>query len=91
MSLLLLEQRFKWKLLFGRLAAKADMFHMISHFAAERTAHFFPAIESRLRVVPNAASESFFNPPTEKGNEVLAQLRLTDRPYAVLVPWRTSS
>ena len=61
------------------------MFHMTSHFAAERTAHFFPAIKSRIWVVPNAASESFFNPPTEKGNEVLAQLGLTGRPY-VLVP-----
>jgi glycosyltransferase involved in cell wall biosynthesis len=85
MSLWLLKQRFKWNLLFGRLAAKADMFHMISYFAAERTAHFFPAIKSRLRVVPNAASESFFNPPTGKGKEVLAQLGLAGRPY-VLVP-----
>jgi glycosyltransferase involved in cell wall biosynthesis len=85
MSLWLLKQRFKWKLLWGRLAAKADMFHMISHFTAERAAHFFPSTKSRLRVVPNAASDSFFNPPTEKGNEVLAQLRLTGRPY-VLVP-----
>jgi glycosyltransferase involved in cell wall biosynthesis len=85
MSLWLLKQRFKWKLLWGRLAAKADMFHMISDFTAERAAHFFPSTKSRLRVVPNAASDSFFNPPTEKGNEVLAQLRLTGRPY-VLVP-----
>ena len=85
MSLWLLKQRFKWKLLWGRLARKADMFHMTSHFAAERAAHFFPATKSRIWVVPNAASESFFNPPTEKGNEVLAQLGLTGRPY-VLVP-----
>lgn len=85
MSLWLLKQRFKWKLLFDRLAAKADMFHMISHFAADRTAHFFPAIKSRLRVVPNAASESFFRPPSELGTQILAKLGIADRPY-VLVP-----
>lgn len=81
----LLKQRFKWKLLFDRLAEEADLFHMISHFSAERTAHFFPAIASRLCVVPNAASEGFFRPPTEVGQLVLDQLGLRDRPY-VLVP-----
>ena len=33
-SLWLLKQRFKWKLLFGRLAQKADLFHMISKYSA---------------------------------------------------------
>ena len=81
----LLKQRFKWKLLFGRLARSASMFHMISNFAAERTAHFFPAIADRLRVIPNAASESFFLPPTDEGLRVLAELGVEDRPY-ILVP-----
>ena len=81
----LLQQRFKWKLLFARLARSASMFHMISQFAAERTAHYFPAIATRLRVIPNAASESFFNPPTEAGLHVLSQLGLETRPY-ILVP-----
>lgn len=81
----LLKQRIKWKLLFDRLAEEADLFHMISHFSAERTAHFFPAIASRLCVVPNAASESFFRPPTAAGQQVLDQLDLRGRPY-VLVP-----
>jgi len=85
MSFWLLKQRFKWRLLFDRLAQKADMFHMISEFAAERTAHFFPAIKSRLRVVPNAASESFFRPPTEVGKQVFREFGIADRPY-VLVP-----
>jgi glycosyltransferase involved in cell wall biosynthesis len=85
MSLWLLKQRFKWRLLFDRLADKADMFHMISEFAAERTAHFFPAIKTRLRVIPNAASESFFRPPTQRGKQVLTDLGIADRPY-VLVP-----
>ncbi len=81
----LLRQRLKWKLLFGRLDREADMFHMISHFAAERTAHFFPAIASRLRVIPNAASESFFNPPTTKGLQILEKLALTGRRF-ILTP-----
>ncbi len=72
----LIRQRFKWKLLFDRLNREADMFHMISQFAADRTAHFFPAISSRLRVVPNAASESFFKPPSAKGQLILEQLSL---------------
>ena len=81
----LLKQRFKWKLLFDRLGREADLFHMISHFSAERTAHFFPAIKSRLRVIPNAASDSFFLPPTERGKQILDQLDLRDRPY-ILAP-----
>ena len=81
----LLKQRAKWKLLFDRLAEEADLFHMISHYSAERTAHFFPAIASRICVVPNAASESFFRPPTTVGREVLDRLGIRDRPY-VLVP-----
>ena len=81
----LLKQRMKWKLLFGRLARSASMFHMISHFAAERTAYFFPEIASRLHVVPNAASDSFFQPPTPAGLQVLADLGIQDKPY-VLVP-----
>ena len=85
MSMWLLKQRFKWKLLFDRLAREADMFHMISEFAAERTAHFFPRIASRLRVIPNAASESFFHPATEKGMRILAELGVEHRPY-LLVP-----
>ena len=78
----LLKQRFKWRLLFDRLAEEADM---ISHYSAERTAHFFPALRSRLCVVPNAASTSFFRPPTEAGKQVLETLGVAGRPF-VLVP-----
>lgn len=85
MSRWLLQQRAKWWLLFRRLAAKADMFHAISEFSAERMAHFFPAIRDRIRVVPNAVSESFFRSPTEAGNRVLEELGVAGRPY-VLVP-----
>ena len=81
MSPWLMRQRLKWKLLFDRLNREADMFHMISEFAAERTAHFFPAIASRLRVVPNAASESFFQPPSEKGLQILKALGIEGRRF----------
>ena len=81
----LMKQRLKWKLLYGRLDREADMFHMISEFAAKRTAHFFPAIASRLRVIPNAASESFFQAPTAKGNLVLEDLGLEGRRF-ILTP-----
>jgi glycosyltransferase involved in cell wall biosynthesis len=77
----LLKQRVKWWLLYRRLAVKADAFHMISEFAAERTAHFFPAIKNRLHVIPNAASESFFQPSTEEGKLVLNRLGIHNRPY----------
>ena len=81
----LLQQRLKWWLLFRRLAARADMFHAISEFSAERMAHYFPSIQDRLRVVPNAVSESFFQPPTEAGKRVLKKLGVAEQPY-VLVP-----
>ncbi len=81
----LMRQRLKWKLLFDRLNREAAMFHMISEFAADRTAHYFPAIASRLRVVPNAASESFFQPPSAKGLQVINDLGLSQRRF-VLAP-----
>lgn len=81
----LFKQRLKWRLLFRRLAKKAAMFHMISEYSAERTAHYFPAIKDRLRVIPNAASASFFQPPTARGQQVLRQLGIADRPF-ILVP-----
>ena len=84
-SLWLAKQRFKWRLLFARLEREADMLQMISNFAAERTAHFFPGLRDRLRVVPNAASNSFFQPPTEAGLQVLDRLGIRGRQF-VLVP-----
>lgn len=81
----LLKQRAKWRMLFDRLADEADLFHMISEYSAERTAHFFPRLRSRMCVVPNAASASFFQPPTELGKAVLTTLGIIGRPY-LLVP-----
>jgi glycosyltransferase involved in cell wall biosynthesis len=85
MSRKLLQQRFKWWLLFRRLAKRVDFFHAISQFSADRMAHYFPEIKYRLRVVPNAVSPAFFNAPTEAGEKVLTRLGIEQRPY-LLVP-----
>ena len=84
MSRWLLQQRVKWQLLFHRLGETAHMIHTISHFSAERIAHFFPALQGRIRVIPNAVSENFFLPPTPTGGEVFARLGLIDAPYLLL-------
>ncbi len=78
-------QRVKWTLLFRRLAARADMIHTVSQFSADRLAHHFPALASRLRVVPNAVTPHFFEPAPEPGLRFLGEQGLRDRPF-VLVP-----
>jgi glycosyltransferase involved in cell wall biosynthesis len=79
------KQRLKWKLLFYKLSRTADMFHTVSHFSADRLAHFFPSIASRLRVVPNAVTPHFFAPVPVAGRRYLEQAGLADRPF-ILVP-----
>jgi glycosyltransferase involved in cell wall biosynthesis len=58
---------------------------MLSYYSAERLAHYFPAIRSRLRVVYNAAPERFFGPASPEGEQFLEKMALRGRPY-VLVP-----
>ena len=77
-------QRLKWKLLYRKLASKADLFHTVSHFSAERLGHFFPAIRSRIRVVHNAVTPHFFDPVTAEGTEYVENLGLHQRPYLLL-------
>ncbi len=81
----LLKQRWKWQLLFGRLARETDLFHTVSRFSADRLAHYFPSIASRLCVVPNAVSQLFFEPATARGQAIRKRLELEQRPY-ILVP-----
>jgi glycosyltransferase involved in cell wall biosynthesis len=81
----LFKQRVKWRLLYAILARRADLFHAVSHYSAERLAHYFPAIRSRLRVVHNAAPERFFAPVSPEGEQFLERVNLKDRPY-ILVP-----
>lgn len=80
-----LQQRFKWQLLFRKLSRKVDLVHSVSHFSAERLAHFFPAIRSRIRVVHNAVTPHFFDPVTDAGRAYLTETGL-DRRRFLLVP-----
>lgn len=77
-------QRLKWQLLYGRLAAKADLFHTVSQFSADRIGHFFPSIRSRIRVVHNAVTPHFFAPVTEAGRDYLAETNLANRRFVLL-------
>ena len=79
------KQRLKWKLLYGKLDRNADLFHTVSQFSADRIAHFFPSMRSRIRVVPNAVSPHFFLPPTASGCAFLEQQQLSSHPF-VLIP-----
>ena len=79
-----LRQRLKWELLFRKLAGKADLFHTVSHFSAERIGHFFPAIRSRIRVVHNAVTPQFFGPVSEQGKAYVEDLGLANRPFILL-------
>lgn len=78
-------QRLKWSLLYRKLSKKADLFHVVSHFSAERLAHFFPEIRSRIRVVHNAVTPHFFEPVDESGREYLATAGLERRRF-ILIP-----
>ncbi len=79
------QTRLKWQMLFGKLARRADMFHTVSHFSAERLAHFFPRIASRIRVVHNGVAPHFFLPVPVEGHAFLEAAGLANRPF-VLVP-----
>ena len=77
--------RLKWTLLFRKLERKADLFHTVSHFSAERLAHHFPAIASRLRPVYNGVTPHFFGAVSETGLEEWRASGLANRTY-VLIP-----
>ncbi len=78
-------QRIKWTLLFRRLSAEADMIHTVSQFSADRLAHYFPALASRLRVVHNAVAPHFFQPVPKSGMQIVRAHGLLARPF-VLIP-----
>jgi glycosyltransferase involved in cell wall biosynthesis len=77
--------RVKWALLFKRLARKADMIQTVSHFSAERLAHHFPSLASRIAVVHNGVTPHFFEPVTSAGICYILEQDLADRPF-VMVP-----
>lgn len=77
--------RLKWELLYKKLERKVDLFHTVSHFSAERLAHFFPAIKSRLRVAYNGVTPLFFEPVRAEGHQFLVDRGLASRSF-VLIP-----
>ena len=77
--------RLKWELLYKKLERKVDIFHTVSQFSADRLAHFFPSIKSRLRVAYNGVTPHFFGPVALSGLQFVADAGLASRPF-VLVP-----
>lgn len=77
-------QKWKWKLLYKVLSDQADLFHTVSQFSADRLAHFFPSLKSRLFVVPNAISPRFFEPVSAEGESFLVFSGLKDCPFVLL-------
>ena len=84
MNLARWKQRLKWRMLYRRLAKRADLFHTVSQFSADRLAHFFPSIASRIRVVHNAVPPQFFDSPTERGWQELDEAGLSDTRFILL-------
>ena len=78
-------QKLKWQFLYKKLARTADLFHVVSQFSADRLAHYFPAIQSRLKVVHNAVTPHFFEPVTAEGRAYMTEVGLNGKPY-LLVP-----
>lgn len=78
------KQRLKWRLLYRTLDKRADLLHTVSQFSADRLAHFFPAIRSRLRVVHNAVTARFFEPVSAEGKTYLHDAGLANRPFVLL-------
>lgn len=79
------KQRLKWRILYAILSRKADVFHTVSHFSADRLGEIFPDIRSRLRVVHNAVPPIFFGPQGRLGEEFLKRMGLANKPY-ILFP-----
>ncbi len=77
--------RLKWELLYRKLARRVDMVHTVSHFSAERLAHFFPSLRDRIRTVHNGVTPHFFQQVPAAGLQYLAEAGLNERPY-ILVP-----
>ena len=83
-DLAFLKTRLKWQYLYRKLERKADLFHTVSQFSADRLAHFFPDIKSRLRVIHNGIAPHFFGPVTAAGEDYFQGLGLNGRPFVLL-------
>lgn len=78
------KQQVKWRTLYGTLSRTADVFHTVSQFSAERLTAAFPQISSRVRVIHNGVSATFFEPPDHLGRAFLAATGLERRPFILL-------
>jgi glycosyltransferase involved in cell wall biosynthesis len=79
-----LKHRIKWDYLYKVLAKKADIFHTVSAFSAERLAHFWPVLRSRLRVVHHGVTPCFFQPPGAAAFETVRGMGLNEREFVLL-------
>jgi glycosyltransferase involved in cell wall biosynthesis len=84
LDLTTMTQQGKWRFLYATLSRKADVFHTVSQFSAERLATIFPEIRSRLRVVHNGVSNEFFRPIDAASNEWMRKARLLGKRYILL-------
>jgi len=78
------KQQLKWRLLYGTLARTVDVFHTVSNFSAERLAHAFPMIRSRIRVIHNAVSAIFLREPEPGSQNPLRDLQLQGKRFVLL-------
>ena len=78
------KQRLKSRYLHTVLSRKADLFHTVSQFSAERIAHFFPSMKSRLCVVHHGVTPRFFLPPSAEGQNYLEETGLASRAFLLL-------
>jgi glycosyltransferase involved in cell wall biosynthesis len=77
--------RLKQSIIYSRLWAKVDLVHTVSQFSAERIAHYYPSLRSRIRVVYNGVSPCFFSPTNADDLMALDATGLAARPF-ILVP-----
>ena len=78
------KQQLKWKILYGTLARTVDVFHTVSNFSAERLAHAFPMIRTRIRVIHNAVSSIFLDRPELDSEDPLRQFGLQKKRFVLL-------
>ena len=79
------KSRFKWTLLYKKLERKVDLFHTVSQFSADRLAHFFPAIRSRICCVYNGVTPHLLGSVCPVGLDYVRAAGLASRTF-VLVP-----
>lgn len=61
----------KWNFLFRQFERHADAVVTVSHFSAARIAHYFPALENKLRVIHNAPHPIFGSTVDDKLDQLV--------------------